>query len=154
MDPQQRHRVHDDLKGIVKGDLLFDDSARVLYSTDASVFEVMPLGVVVPRDEDDVRALVHYAAERQVSLVPRGAGTGFAGESLGPGIVVDLSKHFRTILDIGSDTVRVQPGVVLRELTRRLAQVGRRFAPDPAHQECTLGGMLATNASGARAVKH
>src|SRR5947209_4509019 len=133
MDPQQRHSIHDDLKGIVKGDLLFDDLARVLYSTDASVFEVMPLGVVLPRDEDDLRALVRYAADRRVSLVPRGAGTGLAGESLGPGLIVDLSKHFRAVLDVGSDTVRVQPGVVYRELTRRLAAVGRRFAPDPAN---------------------
>ena len=154
MDPQQGHRVHDDLKGIVKGDLLFDDISRVLYSTDASVFEVMPLGVVVPRDEDDLRALVRYAADRQVSLVPRGAGTGLAGESLGPGIIVDLSKHFRAVLDVGTDTVRVQPGVVYRELTRQLAAIGRRFAPDPANVECTIGGMLANNASGSRALKH
>jgi FAD/FMN-containing dehydrogenase/Fe-S oxidoreductase len=154
MDPQQRDRVHDDLKGIVKGELLFDDLSRVLYSTDASMFEVRPLGVVLPRDEDDVRALVKYAADNQVSLVPRGAGTGFAGESLGPGLIVDLSKHFRAILDIGSDTVRVQPGVTNRELAHRLAAVGRRFAPDPASGECTVGGMLATNASGSRLVKH
>jgi FAD/FMN-containing dehydrogenase/Fe-S oxidoreductase len=154
MDPQQRDRVHDDLKGIVKGELLFDDLSRVLYSTDASMFEVRPLGVVLPRDEDDVRALVKYAADNQVSLVPRGAGTGFAGESLGPGLIVDLSKHFRAILDIGSDTVRVQPGVTNRELTHRLAAVGRRFAPDPASGECTVGGMLATNASGSRLMKH
>jgi FAD/FMN-containing dehydrogenase/Fe-S oxidoreductase len=154
MDPQQRQSIHDDLKGIVKGDLLFDDLSRVFYSTDASVFEVMPLGVVLPRDEADLRGLVQYAADRHVSLVPRGAGTGLAGESLGPGLIVDLSKHFREMLDIGTDTVRVQPGVANRELTRRLAEVGRRFAPDPANVECTVGGMLANNASGARAMKH
>src|SRR5688500_16404646 len=114
MDPQQSHRIHDDLKGIVRGELLFDDLSRVLYSTDASMFEVRPLGVVLPRDEEDVRALVRYAADKQVSLVPRGAGTGFAGESLGPGIIVDLSKHFRGVLEIGSDSVRVQPGVTYR----------------------------------------
>ena len=112
------------------------------------------MGVVLPRDEEDLRALVRYAGEHQLPLIPRGAGTGLAGEALGPGIVIDLSKHFRSILDIGTDTVRVQPGVVLRELNRRLALNGRRFAPDPAHLECTLGGMLATNASGPRAIKH
>ncbi len=154
MEPPQRERVQDDLKGVVRGELLFDDLSRHLYSTDASIFESRPLGVVLPRDEADLQALVRYAGEHEVPLIARGAGTGLAGESLGAGIVVDLSKHFRSILDIGSDTVRVQPGVVLRELTRRLAQVGRRFAPDPSHQECTLGGMLATNASGARAFKH
>jgi FAD/FMN-containing dehydrogenase/Fe-S oxidoreductase len=154
VDPPQRERIQDDLKGVVRGELLFDDLSRHLYSTDASIFELRPLGVVLPRDEEDLQALVRYAGERQLPLIPRGAGTGLAGEALGAGVVVDLSKHFRSILEIGSDTVRVQPGVVLRELTRRLAAVGRRFAPDPAHLECTLGGMLATNASGARAFKH
>lgn len=155
MDPSQRERIRDDLRGAVRGDLLFDDLSRVLYSTDASIFQVEPLGVVVPRDEADVQALVRYAGENHVPLVPRGAGSGLAGESLGEGLVVDLSRHFRAILDVGSDTVRVQPGVVLRTLNTRLAQEGRRFAPDPASgEQCTIGGMLATNASGARAVRH
>jgi FAD/FMN-containing dehydrogenase/Fe-S oxidoreductase len=154
VDPPQRERIRDDLKGIVKGELLFDDLSRVLYSTDASIFEVEPAGVVVPRDEEDVQALVRYAGEHQVPLTARGAGTGVAGESLGVGLIVDLSKHFRAIVDIGADTVRIQPGVVYRDLARELARVGRRFAPDPAGTECTLGGMLANNASGARALRH
>ena len=154
VDLPQRERIRDDLKGILKGELLFDDLTCALYSTDASIFEVQPAGVVVPRDEEDVQALVRYAGEHQVPLVPRGAGTGLAGESLGSGLIVDLSKHFRAILEVGADTVRVQPGVVYRDLARELARVGRRFAPDPANLECTLGGMLATNASGARAFRH
>src|SRR5437660_2140132 len=109
MDEPPRERIQDDLKGLIKGELLFDELSRALYSTDASIFEVQPLGVVVPRDEEDVQALVRYAAEQQISLVPRGAGTGLAGEALGTGVIVDLSRHFRAILDIGTDTVRVQP---------------------------------------------
>jgi FAD/FMN-containing dehydrogenase/Fe-S oxidoreductase len=147
-------RLRDDLKGLVRGELLFDDLSRALYSTDASLFEVMPAGVVVPRDEDDVCAVVKYAGEHQVPLTPRGAGTGVAGAALGPGLVLDLSKHFRGIGDIGADTVRVQAGVIHRDLARALARVGRRFAPDPAHGECTVGGMLGNNASGARAYRH
>ena len=154
MDPPQRERIRDDLKGILKGELLFDDLTRTLYSTDASIFEVRPAGIVVPRDEEDVQALVRYASEHQVPLVARGAGTGVAGESLGAGLIIDLSKHFRAILDVGADTVRIQPGVVYRDLAQELACVGRRFAPDPANGECTLGGMLATNASGACAFRH
>lgn len=153
MDLPQRERIRDDLKGILKGELLFDDLSRTLYSTDASIFEIQPAGVVVPRDEEDVQALVRYAGEHQLALVPRGAGTGLAGAALGEGLIVDVSKHFRSILEVGEDTVRVQPGVVFRDLTRELARVGRRFAPDPANVECTLGGMLATNASGARAFR-
>jgi FAD/FMN-containing dehydrogenase/Fe-S oxidoreductase len=155
VDQAQRDRIRDDLQGIVRGDLLFDELSRVLYSTDASIFQVQPAGIVVPRDEADVQALVRYAAEQGVPLVARGAGSGLAGEALGPGLIVDLSRHLRGILEIRGDTARVQPGVVLRELNARLAGEGRRFAPDPASgEQCTIGGMLATNASGARAPRH
>lgn len=155
MDEAKRERTLDDLKGFVKGELHFDPIARALYSTDASIFQVTPAGVVVPRDEEDVQAVVRYAAENDVPLVARGAGTGVAGEALGGGLVLDLSRHFRQVLEIGDDWVRVQPGVVYHELNARLAEVGRRFAPDPASGHvCTIGGMLANNASGAHALRH
>jgi FAD/FMN-containing dehydrogenase/Fe-S oxidoreductase len=155
VDEPQRERIQDDLKGLVKGELLFDELSRALYSTDASIFQVQPLGIVVPRDEEDVQVLVRYAAEHELPLIPRGAGTGVAGESLGGGLIVDLSRHFRSILEVGEDTVRVQPGVVYRDLNNRLARIGRCFAPDPTSGvQCTLGGMLATNASGAHALRY
>jgi FAD/FMN-containing dehydrogenase/Fe-S oxidoreductase len=155
VDEQQRGRILDDVKGFFKGELLFDDLSRALYSTDASIFQVKPLGVAVPRDEEDVQALVRYACEHQFSLLPRGAGTGVAGESLGRGLVVDFSRHFRAIVEVGETTVRVQPGVTLSALNARLAEEGRRFVPDPASgQVCTIGGMLANNASGAHALVH
>jgi FAD/FMN-containing dehydrogenase/Fe-S oxidoreductase len=154
VDQQQRQRIWDDLKGLLQGELLFDPLSRALYSTDASIFQVEPAGVVVPRHEEDVRALVAYAAEHRLALVARGAGSGVAGEALGRGLVVDLSRHLRAVVEVGEDTVRVQPGVTCRELNARLAEVGRRFAPDPASAEqCTVGGMLATNASGSRALR-
>ncbi len=155
MDEQQRQHIRDDLKGVLKGELLFDDLSRALYSTDASIFQVRPMGVAVPKDEEDVQALVRYAAEHQVPLIARGAGSGVAGESLGAGIIVDLSRHFRAIVEVGGDTIRVQPGVVYRDVSERLARDGRRFAPDTASAaQCTIGGMLATNASGSRAMLH
>lgn len=154
MDLPQRERIRDDLQGLFKGELLFDDLSCALYSNDASIFEVRPAGIVVPRDEEDVQALVRYAVENQVPLVARGAGTGLAGEALGEGLIVDFSKHFRSILDVGADTVRIQPGVVYRDLSRELARIGRRFAPDPANIECTVGGMLGINACGTRAFRH
>jgi FAD/FMN-containing dehydrogenase/Fe-S oxidoreductase len=155
VDQPRRERIHDDLRGIVRGELLFDDLSCTLYSTDASIFQVRPLGVVVPKDEEDAQAVVRYAAEHQVPLVPRGAGSGMAGEALGAGLVLDLSRHLRGILDVGADWVRVQPGVVLRDLNAELARMGRRFAPDPASgHQCTIGGMLANNASGPTALKH
>src|SRR5436309_7557533 len=112
MDRPTPEQLVDDLKGLLKGELLFDELSRALYSTDASIFEVQPLGVVVPRDEEDVQVLVRYAAEHQIALVPRGAGTGVAGEALGSGLIVDLSRHLHSILEVGEETVRVQPGVV------------------------------------------
>ncbi|MBI1832428.1 MAG: FAD-binding protein [Planctomycetes bacterium] len=148
-------RLQDDLHGFFKGEVLFDDVARRLYSTDASIFQVKPAGIVLPRDEDDVCGLVRYAQEHGIALIPRGAGTGLAGESLGAGLIVDLSKHFRAIGEIDGDTARVQPGVTCAALNARLAEAGRRFAPDPASADvCTIGGMVANNASGARAIKY
>jgi FAD/FMN-containing dehydrogenase/Fe-S oxidoreductase len=155
MDEQQRSRIRDDLKGFFRGELHFDEVTRILYSTDASIFQVKPLGVAMPRDEEDLQALVRYAYEHRLPLVARGAGTGLAGEALGSGMIVDLSGSFREIREVGNDTVRVQPGVTLDALNRRLAQDGRRFAPDPASAAvCTIGGMLATNASGSRALEY
>ncbi len=148
-------RLQDDLQGFFKGDIHFDDVSRLLYSTDASIFQVKPAGVVLPRDEEDVCGLVRYAQEQGIALVPRGAGTGLAGESLGAGLIVDLSKYFRAIVDVGADSVRVQPGVTCAALNTKLAEIGRRFAPDPASGAvCTIGGMLANNASGSRAIKY
>jgi FAD/FMN-containing dehydrogenase/Fe-S oxidoreductase len=145
----------DELRGVVRGAPIADALARGLYATDASPFHLLPAAVVAPLDEDDLRAVVKYAHGRGVSIVPRGAGTGLAGEALGSGIVLDLSTHFRTIESITDDTVTVGPGVVLAELNAALAKVGRRFAPDPASgASCTLGGMIATNASGGTAFLH
>ncbi len=154
MSSLDRVRLLDDLKGVVKGEILGDELSCVLYSTDASLFEVAPAGVVAPRDEEDLCALVRFAAENQVPLVPRGAGTGTAGACLGSGLVVDFSRHFREILAVGTDTVRVEAGAVLRDIQRTLATVGRRIAPDPATEDCTVGGMIASNASGPRALRH
>lgn len=149
------NQIESDLRGTFRGRLQFDAVTRGLYSTDGSPFQITPLGVAVPEDEDDVATLVAYCAEKLISVIPRGAGTGVAGESLGPGLVVDLSQSFRRIVAIGADSVIVQPGVVHAELNEALAKVGRRFAPDPASSTtCTLGGMVATNASGANTFRH
>jgi FAD/FMN-containing dehydrogenase/Fe-S oxidoreductase len=145
----------DDLRGSLHGTLLTEEVSRRLYSTDASIFQIQPTAVVIPQDEDDVLTTVRFAMENRLPLTARGAGSGLAGESLGPGIALDFTKHFRRILTIGADTVQVQPGVVCKHLNDALAKVGRRFAPDTASESyCTVGGMWATNASGARVLKY
>ncbi len=148
-------QIRDDLRATFRGRLLFDAPTRGLYASDASPFEIVPHGVAVPVDEDDLRVLVKYAQETQLPLVARGAGTGLAGESVGFGLVVDLSVNFRRIGPISDETVLVQPGVTHAALNAALARYGRRFAPHPASSRtCTLGGMIATNASGGTVFRH
>ncbi len=154
MDEQQRGRLLDDLKGFLKGEILFDNLTCSLYSTDASIFQVRPTGVVFPRDEEDVQSLVRFASDNDIPLVPRGAGTGLAGESLGKGLAVDMSRHFRNIGRFSEEAIQVQPGVTCKSLNDHLAQFDRRFAPDPASApQCTIGGMVATNASGSKRMR-
>ncbi len=148
-------QIRDDLRAAFRGRLHFDPPTRGLYATDASPFEIVPHGVAVPVDEDDLRALVKYAHETQLPLVARGAGTGLAGEALGFGLVVDLSVHFRRVVQIDDEAVTVQPGVTHAALDAALARHGRRFAPRPASSRtCTVGGMIATNASGGAVFRH
>ena len=150
MDAEQL-RIRDDLRGQLDGDVHCDDLFVQMYASDASIFEIPPLGVALPRHRDDVAAIVRYAADRGIPLYPRGAGSGLAGDSLGRGIVVDFSKHMRRIVSVGDDHAVVQPGVVLAQLNERLARTGRIFGPDPAGIEVTtIGSVVALDASGSR----
>ncbi len=151
-DPLQ---IAEDLRGQYRGQLRFDALTRGLYSTDASPFQVTPLAVAVPEDAADVAALVHYCNTHNLPVIPRGAGTGLAGESLGPAVVLDLSVRLKGIREVTADSVTVEPGVTCAALNAALARHGRRFAPDPASAAtCTIGGMVATNASGGNAYRH
>lgn len=148
-------QIHDELRPRIRGRVIIDDLERRLYSTDASPFQILPVAVIVPVDDDDLQTVVKFAYERAMPIVPRGAGTGLAGESLTNGIVLDLSVHFRKILELGDDWIRVQPGVTLRELNDALAPRGRRFAVEmPNSEVVTVGGMIATNASSCNAFRH
>lgn len=152
---QQRDRIQDDLRGLIAGDVLFDDVSRRLYASDASIYEITPLGVVRPRSSADVAACVRYAAEKQIPLHARGAGTGVAGESLGPGLVLDFSKYLRRVISVDGQTVRLQPGVVLERLNSFLRPAGRVFGPDPAKaQVTTIGSVIAVDAVGSRWLKY
>lgn len=144
----------DDLRGRFRGELRCDALTRGLYATDASAFEVTPLAVAVPVDSDDVAVLVRYCFEHNLPVIPRGAGTGLAGESLGPAVILDLSVKLNRILEVTGDTITAEPGVTCAALNAALAPLGRRFAPDPASAAtCTVGGMVATNASGGKAFR-
>jgi FAD/FMN-containing dehydrogenase/Fe-S oxidoreductase len=156
-DPTARDRIARDLRRLLRGDVEFDAINRFLYATDAGLNQVLPLGVVSPRDTEDVARLVEFAAGRSLPLVPRGMGSGLAGGAVGSGIQVDFTRYMNRVLEVAADgsSARVQPGVVMADLNRLAAVQGSFFAPDPSSENyCSLGGMIGTNSSGARTVAY
>ncbi|MEZ6066263.1 MAG: FAD-linked oxidase C-terminal domain-containing protein [Planctomycetaceae bacterium] len=142
------------MAGSFAGDLRFDRVSQALYATDASLYEIAPLGVAFPRHVEDLQVLARYAEEFNFALVPRGAGTGLAGGGLGGGLIVDCSRYLTNIRSIGEETVEVESGVVLDTLNARLRQQGRYFPPDPSNASVTtIGGMLGVDAAGSHAIR-
>ncbi|MBN1912174.1 MAG: FAD-binding protein [Pirellulales bacterium] len=145
----QREWMQEDLRGLVAGDVRCDEIFRRIYASDASIYEIEPLGVIRPRTTADVVATVRYAAEKQIPLHARGAGTGLAGESLGRGLTLDFSSSMHRVLDVKPDRIRVQAGVVHERLDALLRSRGRLLGPDPANRAATtVGGMVAVDATG------
>jgi FAD/FMN-containing dehydrogenase/Fe-S oxidoreductase len=139
----------------ISGEVRFDRVSRALYSTDASVYQIVPLGVVIPRTEADIVATVRICNRFNVPLVARGGGTSQAGQSIGPGVILDTSKYFNRVLEIDNAgrRARVQPGRVLDDLNHEVRPLGLQFAPDiSTANRATIGGMVANNSSGARSV--
>jgi FAD/FMN-containing dehydrogenase/Fe-S oxidoreductase len=151
----KRRSLQQALERNLQGEVRFDDTSRRLYSTDASIYRILPLGVVIPRTADDLTSAVQIAAELEVPIVPRGGGTSLSGQSIGAGMVIDCSKYLNAILDLDAETrtVRVQPGVVLDQLNRAAAEHGLQFGPDVATaNRANLGGMVGNNSAGARSI--
>ena len=146
-----------ELRAAVKGEVRFDHKARALYATDASTYRIAPIGVVVPLDDDDVRAAVRVCAGHGAPILPRGGGTSLAGQTVGEAVVIDVSKHLDEVLELNLDErwVRVQPGVVRDQLNRFLAPHGLQFTPDVATtNRANVGGMVANNSSGTHSIKY
>ena len=145
------------LRREVRGDVRLDALGRGLYATDASIYQVFPLGVVVPRDADDVQAVLALCREAGIPVLPRGGGTSQCGQTVGEAVVLDCSKHLRRILDVdvAGKVARVQPGLVLDDLNRALRPYRLFFPVDPSTaSRATLGGMAANNSSGARSIRY
>jgi FAD/FMN-containing dehydrogenase/Fe-S oxidoreductase len=139
----------------ISGEIRYDTVSRALYATDASVYQIEPVGVAIPRSRQDLIRLVAICAEFRCPITMRGGGTSQAGQAIGPGLIVDTSKHLTTILDlnVAERWARVEPGLVLDELNAQLRPHGLRFAPDVSTaSRATIGGMMANNSSGARSV--
>jgi FAD/FMN-containing dehydrogenase len=143
------------LEATIQGEVRFDAVTRALYSTDASVYQIEPLGAVMVKSREDLIAAVRACAEFRVPLTMRGGGTSQAGQAIGAGLQIDTSKYYNRILELNAAErwVRVEPGIVLDELNAALRPHGLRFAPDVSTaSRATIGGMIANNSSGARSV--
>ncbi|MEU2051823.1 FAD-binding and (Fe-S)-binding domain-containing protein [Streptomyces bungoensis] len=144
-----------ELRRVVRGEVGFDATSRALTTMDASNYRRVPLGVVAPRDADDVAAVLEVCRERGIPVVARGGGTSIAGQATGVGVVLDFTRHMNRLLalDPAARTAVVQPGLVLDRLQEAAAPHGLRFGPDPStHGRCTLGGMIGNNSCGAHSV--
>jgi FAD/FMN-containing dehydrogenase/Fe-S oxidoreductase len=137
------------------GEIRLDMASRILYSTDASIYQIEPLGVAIPRTQDDLHAAVEQAAKYGIPILARGAGSSLAGQAIGEALILDCSRWLDSILEINPDTqvAVVEPGVILSRLNQVAAKHGLMFGPDPASAErATLGGVISNNATGAHSI--
>jgi FAD/FMN-containing dehydrogenase/Fe-S oxidoreductase len=149
--------IASDLSEIINGDALHKEWQRSMYSTDASLYEILPICVVIPKNENDVIKTVKYAYENNIPLTARGGGTSLAGQTVGNGIIIDFSKYMNKILEISVENnfIVIEPGLYKTELDNYLNNFGKFFPPDPSSSDfCTLGGMISNNSSGPHSVKY
>ena len=141
----------------LEGSLLFDELHKTIYATDASVYKMHPIAVAIPKTEQDIVILIQFATKHKISLTPRTAGTSLAGQTVGKGIIVDVSKHFTKIISVDeiNKTVTVQPGVIRDELNLFLKPFGLFFGPNTStSNRCMLGGMVGNNSSGTTSIRY
>ena len=141
----------------IEGQFYYDQLWRSIYATDASVYRELPLAVCYPKNEQDLKRLISFAGKNKTSIIPRTAGTSLAGQCVGDGIVVDVSKYFTGIMEVNlqKKTVRVQPGVIRDDLNRVLAEHGLFFGPNTStSNRCMIGGMVGNNSSGTTSIKY
>ena len=146
-----------DLRDRVSGEVRFDDYSRQLYATDASIYEVTPVGVVYPESTADVAAVVSYCAERSIPVLPRGGGTSLAGQAVNEAVVLDFTRHMDAVLSVdqADRLARAQPGAILGELNADLEAHDLKFAPDPAWgDKSALGGAIGNNSTGAHSLQY
>ncbi|MBP6179966.1 MAG: FAD-binding oxidoreductase, partial [Anaerolineales bacterium] len=144
-----------ELKKRFTGDLRLDSASKVLYSTDASMYQIEPLGVAIPKHQEDLISAVELAVKYKIPILPRGAGSSLGGQAIGEALILDCSRYLDSIVEIDpeSHTAIVEPGVVLADLNRAAAKRGLMYGPDPASAErATMGGVIGNNATGAHSI--
>ncbi len=145
------------LRKTIRGDVRFDTGSRLLYSTDASMYQVEPVGIVIPRDADDVQAALEVARAHGVALLPRGGGTSLTGQTVNHALVLDCSRYMNEVLEVNREErwARVQPGVVQDELNAHVRPLGLLFGPDTStSNRATVGGMLGNNSGGSHSIAY
>lgn len=151
------HAIEQELRSSIQGDVHFDEITRQVYSVDASIFEILPLGIVIPKNQEDLKKIVDIAAHYHIPITVRGAATGITGGCLGQGLIIDVSKYLNRILKVNLEEgyVICEPGVIQDDLNQALSPFGYRLGPDTSTgNRATLGGMLANNAAGARSLRY
>jgi FAD/FMN-containing dehydrogenase/Fe-S oxidoreductase len=146
-----------ELRKVIAGDVRFDPASRLLYATDASMYQVEPIGVVVPRDRDDVEAAIQVAGRFGAPLLPRGGGTSLTGQTVNHALVLDFSAHMHQVLEVNAEEgwARVQPGLVQDELNHHVRGRGLLFGPDTStSNRATLGGMIGNNSGGSHSIAY
>ena len=154
MEADTRELV-EELRRSVTGEVRFDKMTRMLYSTDASIYQIEPVGVVLPKSADDVIAVLEAAHRYNLPVLPRGGGTSLAGQTVANAIVMDFSRHMRDVLEVNEEEgwVRAQPGIILDELNHKIASSGMFFTPDPStSSRGNVGGALGNNSCGAHSI--
>src|ERR1700761_8458849 len=151
------HELASLLREQIRGEVRFDPASKALYSTDASNYRHIPIGVVIPRDEADVIATVALCRRFNAPILTRGAGTSLAGQGCNAAVILDFSKYMNGMgeIDLANRTVKVQPGIVLDRVRDAAEKFNLTFAPDPApapHSRCTIGGMIGNNSCGVHAL--
>jgi hypothetical protein len=147
----------EELSKIIEGEVHFDKLHKIIYATDASVYRKIPLGVAYPKNNDDLKKIIHFATKNKITLIPRTAGTSLAGQCVGEGLIVDVSKHFTKILgfDEHKKTVTMQPGIIRDELNIFLKPYKLFFGPNTStSNRCMIGGMVGNNSSGTTSIKY
>src|SRR5215470_13738174 len=151
------HALAGRLRKVLAGEVLFDRFSRGRYATDASHYQIEPVGVVVPKSDEDVRAAMEIAREEGVPLLPRGGATSQSGQTVGRALVIDFSKHLKRLISVDAEarTCVVEPGIVLDELNRQLKSTGLWFPVDVSTaSRATIGGMTGNNSCGTRSIRY
>ena len=155
MELNKIRKAFESFRSNFSGDLYTNDLWRIMYATDASAYREVPMGVARPRDTNDLRSLIAFSRKNSIPLIPRTAGTSLAGQVVGNGLIVDVSRYMTEILEINKEEhwVRVQPGVILDELNKVIEPYGLFFGPETStSSRCMIGGMVGNNSCGAHSI--